>query len=76
MTFAANIPRHKCRSVSLYDGHVEIFLRSIEGLGKAAQNPDCPAQISPEEHKFLDQSRLVVTVGREDGYVRGGKILI
>jgi hypothetical protein len=58
-----------------YDGNVEILLRSVEDLEKAVQGPEYPAKVGPDEVKFLDQKRSVVTVGWEEVYLKDGKVV-
>ena len=50
-------------------------MRSVEDLEKAVQDPDYPANVGPDEAKFLDQKRSVVTVGWEEVYLKDGKVV-
>lgn len=61
--------------MATHDGHVEILLKDIEDLETAVQDPDYPARVGPDEAKFLDQKRSVVTVGWEEVYLRDGKVV-
>ncbi|KAH6671368.1 EthD domain-containing protein [Halenospora varia] len=61
-------------SISPYDGHVEILLRSVEDLENALKDPLYAEVVGPDEG-FMDQSRSMVTVGWEEVYIRDGKIV-
>jgi hypothetical protein len=61
--------------MSSYDGHVEIVVRSMDDLMRALNDPLYPDQVGPNEERFLDQSRSVVTVGWEEVFVKDGEVV-
>jgi EthD domain len=61
-------------TVSPYDGHVEFWVRSMDVLQKALADPEYPAKIDPEEDKFFDRTRTMVTIGWEEVIIENGSI--
>ncbi|KAG9234192.1 EthD domain-containing protein [Amylocarpus encephaloides] len=60
--------------ISDYDGHVEIYCRSVEELERAVKDEFYRETVHPDE-TFLDQKRSTVTLGWEEKYVVDGKVV-
>ncbi|KAH7057099.1 EthD domain-containing protein [Macrophomina phaseolina] len=58
-----------------HDGSVELWVRSLDDLARATQDPDYIANIHPDESHFLDKSRTEVIIGWEEVRVLDGKVV-
>lgn len=58
-----------------HDGSAEMWVRSLDDLVAATQDPDYIANIHPDEAVFLDKSRTEVIIGWEEVRVRDGKVV-
>ncbi|OJD33911.1 dimeric alpha+beta barrel [Diplodia corticola] len=58
-----------------HDGSVELWVRSLDDLARATQDPDYIANIHPDHTIFLDTSRTEVIIGWEEVRVKDGKVV-
>ncbi|PRP84420.1 hypothetical protein PROFUN_08100 [Planoprotostelium fungivorum] len=58
-----------------HDGHVELWIKSLDDVKRAVQDAGYLTDIFPDEHKMLDKSRTQVTIGWQEVKMIDGKIV-
>ncbi|KIW99161.1 uncharacterized protein Z519_00824 [Cladophialophora bantiana CBS 173.52] len=68
-------PELKALDVTPYDGVAEFIVKDIDGIKKSRDDPFFIQRVRPDEENFFDVKGMAWTIGWEEVYVRGGKIV-
>lgn len=62
-------------NISDFDGEVELTAPNLEALKSALNDPYYKSDVEPDEHKFLDASKSMRTMGWEELKIENNKVL-